>query len=371
MPKSAPSASPVPQGDHGGDIQQIARLLHVEPSAVLDFSNNSFIQARDITAGIVAGVDPEFDHYPDPDCLALREALARHEACPTAELLPGNGSAELIWLALAALKPRRAALIGPAFSEYRRACEGLGIPYTVVAPPEGRVQWWPQSRPALPPDTDLAILCSPNNPGGHTCPDLAASIAALDCPAIFLDLAYRDFLGPGPLRAGHTWAALKKPQRRLICLHSMTKFFCCTGIRLGYLTADQVLLADMRRRRAAWMVSAFAANAGIAFLDRFKDYCARLPLLERDKAALRAVLQNSGLFPEILDGPSFLLARVNAGFFPGRPAAAALRAELVARRILVRDCDTIPGMPPGYVRLQARGESDSAALADALREIAG
>ncbi len=369
MSKSVFSASPVPQGDHGGDIQQIARLLHVAPSAVLDFSNNSFIQARDITADIIACVDPEFDHYPDPDCLALREALARHEACPADELLPGNGSAELIWLALAALRPRRAALIGPAFSEYRRACEGLGIPYTVVAPPEGRVQWWPQSRSALPPDTDLAILCSPNNPGGHTCPDLTACIAALDCPTVFLDLAYRDFIGPAPLRDGHTWAALKNPPQRLICLHSLTKFFCCTGVRLGYLAADPALLADMRRKRAAWMVSAFAANAGIAFLDRFNYYRARLPLLERDKAALRAVLQNCGLFSEILDGPSFLIARVKTGFFPERPAAGALRAELVARRILVRDCDTIPGMPPGYVRLQARGENDSAILEKALREI--
>jgi threonine-phosphate decarboxylase len=121
------------------------------------------------------------------------------------------------------------------------------------------------------------------------------------------------------------------------------------------------------------MVSAFAANAGIALLNRLNSYCERLPLLQRDKTTLRAILERCGLFTEILDGPSFLIARINPLRFDAdcskdKPAAV-LRAKLAARRILVRDCDTIPGMPSGYLRLQARNTDDSAVLEKALREI--
>ena len=374
MPSSSHAPYSVPQGEHGGDVQQVARFLRIAPDNILDFSNNSFVQARDITADALASVNSEFDRYPDPDCVALRDALAQHETCPPDELLAGNGSAELIWLALATLQPRHAVLIGPIFSEYRRACEGLGIPHTIVAPPDDCVQWWPQHRPHIPQQADLAVLCSPNNPGGHTCPDLTACINALDCPTILLDLAYRDFLGPGPARENHTWTALKKLPQRLLCLHSLTKFFCSTGIRLGYLAADPALLASMRRKRANWMVNAFAANAGIALLNRFNSYCERLPLLQRDKTTLHAVLDGCGLFTEILSGPSFLIARIDplrltAKCSRDRPAAT-LRTELAVRRILVRDCDTIPGMPSGYLRLQARNTDDSAVLEKALREIA-
>ncbi len=80
----------VPQGDHGGNVQQAARLLGIDPADILDFSNNAFVQARDITASVLSAVDPEFEHYPDPDCLALRDALALHEGCPPDELLPGT-----------------------------------------------------------------------------------------------------------------------------------------------------------------------------------------------------------------------------------------------------------------------------------------
>ena len=355
------------QGDHGGDVQHIARLLGVDPLEVLDFSSNSLVQAHDLTQDIVRSAAPDFDRYPDSESIALRAALAEHESCPMDEILAGNGSAELIWLALAALRPRRAALIGPAFSEYRRACEGLGIQYTIIPPPNELVQWWPQAGD-MPPDADLAILCSPNNPGGHTCADLVTCINKLGCPSVFLDLAYRDFLGPGSQRDSHTWKNLKRAtaSTRLICLHSMTKFFSCTGIRLGYLCADSVFLRSLAAIRASWMVSGFAENIGIALIRRFGEYCARLPLLLNDKSVLASALSGCGAFSEILDGPCFLLGRIERQRFS---SVGEMRTRLIQRRILVRDCDAIPGMPPGYARIQVRNTDDTARLSAALEEI--
>lgn len=355
----------IPQGDHGGDALAVARHLGCAAGDILDFSSNSLIQARDLTEAIVGGVDPVFEHYPDSSSGALRAVLAAHEHCPPEELLAGNGSAELIWLALATARPRHAVLIGPAFSEYRRACEGLSISYTILSPPQGRVQWWPDARRRLPSKADFVFVCSPANPAGHVSEDLPALIQTLGCDTVLLDMAYRDFLSNDALRQQHSWAALKEARlgARLICLHSMTKFFCCTGVRLGYLAADPRLLREMNRRRPSWMVSSFAEQTGMALIGRYADYRARLPRLEEDKAVLSAMLRQHAAFSEILEGPCFCLAKVNPACFS---TAGALRAALISRRVLLRDCDGIPGMPSGWVRIQARNGADTFLLKQAL-----
>jgi threonine-phosphate decarboxylase len=116
------------------------------------------------------------------------------------------------------------------------------------------------------------------------------------------------------------------------------------------------------------MVSSFAERAGVALLERYADYRARLPRLVEDKAALAAMLRGSPGFTEILEGPCFCLAKVDGVAYP---SAGWLRSALLQHAVLVRACDGIPGMPPGWVRIQARGEDDTAALAQALRHAAG
>lgn len=370
MPHHSLNLAALAQGEHGGDAAQVAAQAGIAPGTLLDFSSNSFVQAHDITRKIVAGISADFDCYPDSTSFAFCTAAAAFEQCAPEEILAGNGSAELIWLALLCLRPRRVALISPVFSEYRRACEGLGISYTVVTPPDSRVQWWPAAHD-IPPDTDVIVLCSPNNPGGHSCGELAPLLQQLlhaTKAVVFLDMAYRDFLESGPLHTRHHWSFLRQAvgNDRLICLHSMTKFYCCTGIRLGYLTAAAALLRSMATCRASWMVNAFAENTGLRLLEQYEDFRARLPQLYADRSALAQLLTASPLFTEILTGPSFCIARVNTSLFA---TAGLLRAALVQQRILVRDCDSIPGMPPGWVRIQARQGSDLQRLEAAVREL--
>ena len=68
----------------------------------------------------------EILRYPDPYGDKLKEALAaRHGMSPT-EVLLGNGSTQLIYLLCAALRPRNALIVGPAFSEYANALTLIG-----------------------------------------------------------------------------------------------------------------------------------------------------------------------------------------------------------------------------------------------------
>ena len=90
----------------------------------LDFSAN--VSPLGLPAGVAAAITaalPMADRYPDPLCRALRTKLAAAEGVDTAQILCGNGAADLIYRLALALRPRRALLPAPTFAEYAAALE--------------------------------------------------------------------------------------------------------------------------------------------------------------------------------------------------------------------------------------------------------
>ena len=80
----------------------------------LDFSAN--VSPLGLPAGVAAAITaalPMADRYPDPLCRALRTQRAAAEGVATAQILCGNGAADLIYRLALALRPRRALLPAP------------------------------------------------------------------------------------------------------------------------------------------------------------------------------------------------------------------------------------------------------------------
>lgn len=379
-PGASPATSPA-QGAHGGEVYRVARELGVAPEAILDCGSNGFAQAEDLTRDLVASVPYPFEHYPDPDSTALRQRLALDEGVSPDQLLVGNGSSELIWLALRVLRPLRVTLLDPTFSEYVRACDAHGIPWRVLhSAPVGALETPPAASAPPPGDArrELAVLCSPGNPCAIAAPDLPALVAALarqGYGTVLVDLTYRDFLWGTPEYAGHHWQALTTActfETTMLGLHSFTKFFHCTGIRLGYLAGPGPLLARLHAARPPWMVSPYAEAMGQRFLDARPAYRDRLPTLRIDRATLLRAARATGLFDPgaMLEGASFLTCRLHPRLLAQGVTSGSVRAQLLRHHVLVRACDNIPGMPAGYLRMQARPAQEGERLAEALRQVA-
>ena len=355
--------------DHGGDIYQAARKLGINAENIHDFSTNSNEFARALTQGIVRDTPYPFDRYPDPDSVRLRERLAKHEGVKPENILVGNGSAELIFLALQAMRPSSALLIGPIFIEYARACEALNIPYNILAlTPENGFNFGRSELSSLwRSRADLAILCTPNNPTGVNFENLPLLLEALPCQRLLTDNTYREFLWEEPGYHENCWPVYQqhlRPGTGAICLNSFTKFFHCAGVRLGYVAADRGIINSMAAMRAPWTVSAFAQELGCKFLDHIEEYRAVLPELRFERAEMISELLETGLFSEtkVFPGPSF----ITLGLKPGI-AAADLKRHLLKWRVLIRVCDNIPGMPSNYVRIQVRPGTQTEPLFDGLR----
>jgi threonine-phosphate decarboxylase len=357
--------------EHGGEIYALARRLRTTPDKLLDFSSNANIFAYGLTESLVRKRPYPFIHYPDTRAAALIDAIAAHEETDVDRILPGNGASELIWLALRALDPRRILFIGPVFSEYIIACRVHDIAYDILTPPAENdfVPTNEDLQKLWETDADLVILCTPNNPAAAVYDNIPNMLQMLRAPRALVDLSYREFLFGRDDYALNTMASYQsalRPGVSLFTLHSFTKFFCCPGIRLGYLVGDRTQLARMAALRPSWTISPFAQMMGLDFLAAIDQYRETLPPLNAAVAEMgRELRRMDCMSPErVFEGPGFLCC----GLAPRFSAPGVARA-LLKRRFIVRNCDTIPGMPPGYIRLQARPWADAERLLSVLEAL--
>jgi threonine-phosphate decarboxylase len=238
---------------HGGDVYHLARSLGLELSELLDFSAN--INPLGFPPGIVEAVHRslgEIVHYPDRRCQGLTQDLAVYHSLSPEQILVGNGSTELIYLAARALKPKKALIVAPAFSEYEHALRAAGVPvdfqitseahnFTLNAPPD-------------PKGADLVFLAQPASPSGALLDrDLLLETAArLDDAGVFLllDEAFVDFVEEASLKTHLSQFP------HLLILRSFTKFFAIPGMRLGCLFAAPDLIQRLAAIQEPWSVKA-------------------------------------------------------------------------------------------------------------------
>ena len=107
----------------------------------------------------------EISRYPDPYGEKLKEALAKRHGMKTAEVLVGNGSTQLLYLLCAALRPRTALVIGPAFSEYANALAlaGSNIRSLSLSVDDGFQFSTERLMAAWEKNCDLLVLTTPNS----------------------------------------------------------------------------------------------------------------------------------------------------------------------------------------------------------------
>lgn len=339
---------------HGGvDPEELARL-GLRPEQVLDFSANvnPFGPSPAVRRAVSEVV---FDRYPDRACGDLRRGLARRHGVADDQVLVGNGSSELIWLAaIAYLTPGdRVLVLGPTFGEYERSAQLMGAEViTCRATVEA----------ALRPPLDafgvqlsecrprLAFLANPNNPTGQMIPPGRACALATRHPhTLFLsDEAYADCAVEPTEPVGSLPA-------NVLRLRSLTKAHGLAGLRLGYAVGHRDVVSALRTAQPPWSVNALAQAAGLAALQDEAHRSSTVASWARAAIELTNQLRAAGFAPVPADVPFFLLPVGDA---------VRVRAMLLRRGLLVRDCTSF-GLP-GHVRISARARADNARLVEAL-----
>lgn len=341
--------------DHGGDVYGADR-----PALDFSISLNPMGPPPGVLEAAQAAV-LEWNRYPDPKCRALRQAAARRDGAPEEFLLFGNGASDLIDRFLRALRPRRALLPAPTFSEYRRGLEKIGCEIEeLFLDKENNFTITGDILKAVQSGVDLVFLCDPNNPTGRRmepeflralldrCREAGACLAVDQC---FLELTEGDSDSLVSEVAGGG----------LFLLRALTKSYALAGLRLGYcLCGDRALLERMEELGSPWPVSAPAQAAGVCAFRDFPCWPERsLPFLREERARMTRALEALGLW--------VCPSEANFMLFQG-PADLGERL-LREEGILIRDCANYSGLGPGWYRIGLQGEAENTRLLQALERL--
>jgi threonine-phosphate decarboxylase len=346
--------------DHGGRRVEAARRFGIPKEELLDFSANINLLGPSpaaLTAIRAAAVD--IHYYPEEDAGAFARLVAGYLGVFPDEVVPGNGSIEVIYWLAVALKPRRVLVVEPTFSEYRRACVAAGASCDAYTLAEADNFVFETAR-LQPEGYDLVFACNPNNPTGYLAP--VDEIASLwhRCRAagagLVVDEAFIDFTGPEQSILSHGAA------EGLFVVRSFTKSHALAGLRLGCLVAEAGFASRLRSLMPPWNVNSFALAAGEASLTDW-EYMPRS--LRRNHAARSRLFTDLEAIPGIEPLPSetnFLLCRLSG------TGSAALAEWLGQQGILVRDCRSFPDLGDRYIRVAVRSERENYQLVAAIRK---
>lgn len=338
--------------DHGGNIYGPDKIR-------LDFSENTnFLGLPPAGQLAIAENIPEYAHYPDPQCRALRSAIAAHHGIPAERILCGNGAADLIFRLCACLKPRIALTMAPTFSEYERPVKLFGGQVREFPLREEDGFAVPDSLPArIPEDTDLVVLCTPNNPTGRLVSPELIEKTAIRCREIganlLVDECFIEFT------EGASVIPLLEKYPNLLILRAFTKLYAMAGLRLGYLLGDPALLDRIEPFGAEWSVSIPAQKVGIAVLSQEPEWTRiTREATAQQREFMIPALRELGLkvYPS---ASNFLLLRT----------PVPLAKKLLEKGILVRDCSNYTGLSDRFIRIGLKDRDKNLALLGALSEV--
>lgn len=352
---------------HGGNIYEIQRQQGIAPASILDFSAN--INPLGFPAGLteaITGGLSDLVHYPDPDYVDLKGAIAGVQNLRPEWVYPGNGAIELIYMVMEFLKPRRAHVMAPGFVEYERSLRRFGaeVSWIRLLEADDFKLTAEALEPALGHSEEPLVLCTPNNPtGALIAPELLERILERAYRAgqpVILDEAFMEFVAPD--RApGCTQRVLQYPN--LFVLRSMTKCYAVPGLRLGYLvTASPGFAQWVQAYRIPWMVNHLAALAGQSalkdsgHLERTRAYVA----VQRER-----LLKGMGA----LQGLKVYPAEANFICFRLVGSKLDLKAALLEKGILIRSCANYIGMDNTYYRVAVRRAEENDLLLAALAAV--
>src|SRR5213593_682231 len=278
----------------------------VEGLIKLNTNENPYPPSPRVLAAIKAAVDARLRLYPNPTAQPLRENLARLHHCQADNVIIGNGSDELLAMAVRCfVEPVSAAMRGtralvqfftPSYSLYpvladihgaQQNSVPLQADFSIPSLAElRRGQRW-QFQAAL------TFVTTPNAPSGrgYSTTQLEALCRA-QRGVVVLDEAYVDFAAENAMQL-----ALKYPH--VMVARTFSKAYSLCFQRVGYFVGHPELISALDKIRDSYNVNGLGQVAALATLDDLPYYRANFRKIIATRARLSGELGKLGfqVFP--------------------------------------------------------------------------
>ncbi|MEW5894376.1 MAG: histidinol-phosphate transaminase [Candidatus Omnitrophota bacterium] len=313
----------------GRPIDEVKRELGLKKVIKLASNETPFGPSPKVLKAIMNAAKT-INRYPDGGCFYLRSALANNLKVKEDQLIFGNGSDELIIMAIRAfVEPGDEVIVShPSFAVYGIGSNVAGASLTVVPMKEFRHDLAAVAS-ATRRATKLIFIDNPGNPSGGyvTSDELKGFLSAVPADTVvFLDEAYYEYAVNSP---GYPESlTLLKRYPNLIIARTFSKIYGLAGLRVGYAVASPEMIGIMNRVREPFNVNSVAQEAAIACLKDQKYYKQALAILEEERQFLGDAVKQLGLkvFPS---ATNFIL--IDLGFSSKEAVDGLLRKGVIIR----------------------------------------
>jgi len=312
----------------GKPVEELERELGIKDSVKLASNENPLgpsKKALEAAAKNLAGVN----RYPDGGAYYLTEALSKKLGVEKGQIVFGNGSNELIDMAVRTfLKPGSEAVMAwPSFVIYPMSiqvhgCHGIRVPLLDFRHDLRKMA------EAVTKRTKIVFIANPNNPTGtinrreefdRFMEEIPHNVLVVVDEAYFeyvTDPKYADSMKH--LRAG----------RNVLILRTFSKIYGLAGLRIGYAVTKPGIAAEINKVRNPFNTSTIAQAAAIAALEDEEHVANSKKLNTAERQYLYGELDALGI-KYVPTEANFIL------MFPGAPAVEVYEA-LLRKGVIVR-----------------------------------
>jgi len=359
-------------------IRPLVRRLHpyvpgeqpnIQGLVKLNTNENPYPPAPGVLRAVREATDGRLRLYPNPTAEPLRKQLAKFHGCDPENIIVGNGSDELLAMAIRCFSEPAATRSGGNSSksvvQYFSPSYSL---YSVLAETHGaRSNPVPLAADFAMPSVSklrkerkwnfraaLTFVTTPNAPSGrgYSRSELAALCRA-QRGVVVLDEAYVDFAKENAMDL-----AIRMPH--VLVARTFSKAYSLCFQRIGYFVGHPELIGALHKIRDSYNVNGLGQVAALATLDALPWYRANFKQIIATRDRLIGNLEKLG-FSVLPSQTNFILARP-----PVFPASEWLKL-LREQKILVRWFDA--PIVRDYLRITIGTPAEAGALVKAARRI--
>ena len=291
----SPSIESLLPYEGGKPVEELAREFGIN-NAIKLASNENPLGPSPKALEAARAILNDVHRYPDAAAFKLRERIAAVHGIPMDHVIQGNGSNELLDLAVRTFCTAEHHVIfaEPAFVVYRIAALAHGVPFTAVATRD-LTHDLEAMLSAITPRTRLIFVGNPNNPTGtYVGLDALRRFLRAVPPevVVLMDEAYIEYTNAADFPDCMT---LRGEHERLIVCRTFSKIHGLAGLRVGYGVSTPQLVNYMNRVRAPFNVGNLGQAAAVAALDDSEHVKKSHELNASERERMRTRLTGMGL----------------------------------------------------------------------------
>ncbi|MFH1411249.1 MAG: histidinol-phosphate transaminase [Candidatus Omnitrophota bacterium] len=277
----------------GKPIEEVKREMGLKDVIKLA-SNESAVSPSPKVLKAVKEAAKDINRYPDGGSFYLKKAISGKFSVPQDNIVLGNGSDELIVLALRAFVTEGEEVIvsSPTFLVYSIAASVVGAKVVTVPAKELRYDLGSILR-AVTPRTRMIFIANPDNPTGSYLSKAEISGFVEKVPEnviLFIDEAYYEF---GPDRGSNDeMVSVQRPDKNIIRTRTFSKAYGLAGLRIGYGFARKDIAAAINKVREPFNINSLAQTAAIAALDDEAYMKMSVDLVNKEKNKLFRAMES-------------------------------------------------------------------------------